>query len=102
MTRCSCKTRGITLKAIVLELCPLLTDNLRRLMAPDRKALVTFAVLLFSFRINIGGKVLTNHLKEVISYRQLMVMDETYVINQLKEDVCYISTQYDTDMKTSR
>ncbi|KAI0209778.1 Actin-related protein 6 [Lamellibrachia satsuma] len=44
-------------------------------------------------RINIGGKVLTNHLKEIISYRQLMVMDETYVVNQMKEDVCYISTQ---------
>ncbi|XP_045195370.2 actin-related protein 6-like [Mercenaria mercenaria] len=53
-------------------------------------------------RINIGGKVLTNHLKEIISYRQLMVMDETYVINQLKEDVCYVSTQFNTDMKTSR
>lgn len=53
-------------------------------------------------RVNIGGKVLTNHLKEVISYRQLMVMDETYVINQLKEDMSYISSQFHTDMLTSR
>ncbi|KAK2186743.1 hypothetical protein NP493_190g02000 [Ridgeia piscesae] len=49
-------------------------------------------------RINIGGKVLTNHLKEIISYRQLMVMDETYVVNQMKEDVCYVSTQLWRDM----
>ncbi|XP_027131625.1 actin-related protein 6 isoform X3 [Larimichthys crocea] len=28
-------------------------------------------------RINVGGKLLTNHLKEIISYRQLHVMDET-------------------------
>ncbi|GFO33396.1 F-box/WD repeat-containing protein 7 [Plakobranchus ocellatus] len=53
-------------------------------------------------RVNVGGKVLTNHLKEVISYRQLMVMDETYVINQMKEDVCYVSTQFSKDMGIAR
>uniref|UniRef100_A0A0B7ADF2 Actin-related protein 6 n=1 Tax=Arion vulgaris TaxID=1028688 RepID=A0A0B7ADF2_9EUPU len=53
-------------------------------------------------RVNVGGKVLTNHLKEVISYRQLMVMDETYVINQMKEDVCYVSTQFNKDMNIAR
>ncbi|BFZ09744.1 hypothetical protein BsWGS_12783 [Bradybaena similaris] len=53
-------------------------------------------------RINVGGKVLTNHLKEIISYRQLMVMDETYVINQMKEDVCYVSTQFNKDMSIAR
>lgn len=31
------------------------------------------------------------HLKEIISYRQLHVLDETYVINQVKEDVCYVT-----------
>ncbi|KAF5301323.1 hypothetical protein FQA39_LY10721 [Lamprigera yunnana] len=36
-------------------------------------------------RINIGGKILTNYLKDIISYRQLHVMDETYVINQVKK-----------------
>ncbi|XP_039253852.2 actin-related protein 6-like isoform X2 [Styela clava] len=35
-------------------------------------------------RIDVGGKLLTNHLKEIISYRQLQVMDETYVMNQKK------------------
>lgn len=49
-------------------------------------------------RINVGGKLLTNHLKEIISYRQLHVMDETYVINQVKEDVCYVSQQFYKDM----
>ncbi|KAI8752843.1 actin-related protein 6-like isoform X1 [Biomphalaria glabrata] len=53
-------------------------------------------------RVNVGGKVLTNHLKEVISYRQLMVMDETYVINQMKEDVCYVSTQFKKDISIAR
>lgn len=41
-------------------------------------------------RLNVGGKLLTNHLKDLISYRQYNVMDETYVINQVKEDTCYV------------
>ncbi|PIK59741.1 putative actin-related protein 6 [Apostichopus japonicus] len=43
-------------------------------------------------KINVGGKLLTNHLKEILSYRQLHVMDETYVINQVKEDACFVSS----------
>eukprot|EP00064_Thunnus_orientalis_P019654 superscaffoldBa00005014_g19780 len=53
-------------------------------------------------RINVGGKLLTNHLKEIISYRQLHVMDETHVINQVKEDVCYVSQQFYKDMETAQ
>ncbi|XP_041352519.1 actin-related protein 6-like isoform X2 [Gigantopelta aegis] len=53
-------------------------------------------------RVNVGGKILTNHLKEIISYRQLMVMDETYVVNQLKEDVCYVSSQFIKDMEITQ
>lgn len=80
-------------------------------------------------RIDVGGKLLTNHLKEVISYRylinfffyvimikfkfvfyhqyiilcrQLHVMDETYVINQVKEDVCYVSCDFNKDMIISQ
>lgn len=53
-------------------------------------------------RINIGGKILTNHLKEVISYRQLHVMEETYVMNQCKEDLCYVSTDFDLDHKIAK
>lgn len=53
-------------------------------------------------RIDVGGKVLTNHLKEVISYRQLNVMDETYVINQAKEDSCFVSQDFMADMEIAR
>lgn len=53
-------------------------------------------------RINVGGKLLTNHLKEIISYRQLHVMDETHVINQVKEDVCYVAKDFYQDMKTAQ
>lgn len=50
-------------------------------------------------RIDCGGKALTNYLKDIISYRQLNVMDETYVVNQAKEDSCYVSTQYWKDLE---
>ncbi|XP_003738456.2 actin-related protein 6 [Galendromus occidentalis] len=50
-------------------------------------------------RINIGGKALTNYLKDALSYRQLNVMDETYVVNQVKEDVCYVSLDFHREME---
>lgn len=53
-------------------------------------------------RMDVGGKLLTNHLKEIISYRQLNVMDETYVMNQVKEDVCYVSNNFSNDLKISQ
>ncbi|KAK7793356.1 hypothetical protein R5R35_008508 [Gryllus longicercus] len=53
-------------------------------------------------RIDIGGKVLTNHLKEITSYRQLHVMDETYVMNQVKEDACFVSLDFYKDMKIAQ
>ncbi|XP_053621510.1 actin-related protein 6 [Plodia interpunctella] len=53
-------------------------------------------------RIDVGGKVLTNHLKEILSYRQLNVMDETYVINQVKEDSCFVSENFVEDMVLAR
>ena len=31
-----------------------------------------------------------------------MVMDETFVINQMKEDVCYVSDDFYRDMKTAK
>ena len=35
-------------------------------------------------RLNIGGKIMTNHLKQVVSYRAYNVMDETHLINDIK------------------
>jgi hypothetical protein len=34
-------------------------------------------------RVNIGGKLLTNYLKEVVSYRQWNMMDEFKIIDQV-------------------
>lgn len=50
-------------------------------------------------RLNVGGKLLTNHLKDIISYRQYNVMEETYVINQVKEDTCYVAENINEELK---
>ena len=34
--------------------------------------------------------------------RQLNVMDETFVINQVKEDACFVSLDFNGDMKIAR
>lgn len=49
------------------------------------------AVRNSSTRIDIGGKLLTNFLKEMISFRQMNVMDDFKLINQFKEQACAIN-----------
>ncbi len=39
-------------------------------------------------RIDVGGKALTNYLKDVLSYRQLDLSEETYVLNAIKVCCC--------------
>jgi len=53
-------------------------------------------------RINIGGKLFTNLLKEQISYRQWNMMDEYYIVNEAKEKLCYVSSEFDKDMEKAR
>ncbi|XP_018566589.1 actin-related protein 6 [Anoplophora glabripennis] len=52
-------------------------------------------------RLNVGGKLLTNHLKDIISYRQYNVMEETYVINQVKEDTCYVAEDVNKELQVA-
>jgi actin-related protein 6 len=48
-------------------------------------------------RLDIGGKLMTNYLKELISYRQWNVMEDTHVINTVKEACCYVSMDLNAD-----
>ncbi|OJD32443.1 actin family protein [Diplodia corticola] len=50
-------------------------------------------------RLTVGGKFLTNHLKELISLRAYNFMDETHLVNEIKEDVCYISADFARDLE---
>jgi hypothetical protein len=53
-------------------------------------------------RIDVGGKLLTNHLKELVSFRQWNMMEETYIVNDVKEQCCYVSRQFAADLETCR
>ncbi|KAB2576507.1 Actin-like protein arp6 [Lasiodiplodia theobromae] len=50
-------------------------------------------------RLTVGGKFLTNHLKELISLRAYNFMDETHLVNEIKEDVCFVSTDFAHDLE---
>lgn len=45
---------------------------------------------------------LTNYLRDIISYRMYDVMDETYVINQVKEDATFISQDIKNDLNIAK
>jgi len=45
-------------------------------------------------RVNVGGKLLTNHLKGLLSLRQYDMADEFYLVDQVKELTCYVSTHF--------
>ncbi|TFK34759.1 actin-related protein Arp6 [Crucibulum laeve] len=53
-------------------------------------------------RLDVGGKLLTNQLKELSSFRQWNMMEETYIINDVKESCCYVSTNFKEDLETCR
>jgi actin-related protein 6 len=50
-------------------------------------------------RLDVGGKLLTNFLKEQLSIQQLNVMDETYMVNELKETTCFVSDDFRRDLE---
>ncbi len=50
-------------------------------------------------RLDIGGKILTNYLKELVSIRHYNMMDETHLMNQVKEAVCFASKDFNKDLE---
>ena len=56
-------------------------------------------------RVNLGGKALTNFLKELVSYRQWNMMDEYFLVDDVKEKLCYVAADADAfqaDLKRAR
>ncbi len=52
-------------------------------------------------RVNVGGKLLTNYLKELVSYRQWNMMEEFPLVDQVKEDLCYVSENFQADLQAA-
>lgn len=53
-------------------------------------------------RFDVGGKFLTNYLKELVSIRHYNMTDETYLMNEIKEAVCYVSKDFAHDLEVTR
>lgn len=49
-------------------------------------------------RLDVGGKFLTNFLKEMISTQYYDLRDDTVTVNELKEGVCYVSQNFKHDL----
>ena len=49
-------------------------------------------------RIDVGGKLLTNLLNEQISYKEVNLQGETHLVNEIKENLCYVATQFQTEL----
>ncbi|KZF22792.1 actin family protein [Xylona heveae TC161] len=50
-------------------------------------------------RLEIGGKFLTNYLKELVSVRHYNMMDETHLMNEVKEAVSFVSSNFSRDLE---
>jgi actin-related protein 6 len=53
-------------------------------------------------RLDIGGKHLNNYLAELISLRHFSLMDEPHIVSQIKEDACYLSTNFTQDLDAAK
>ncbi|KAJ9538958.1 hypothetical protein OSB04_031691 [Centaurea solstitialis] len=53
-------------------------------------------------RMDLGGKALTNYLKELVSYRSINVMDETFLMDDVKETLCFVSSDVARDLRIAR
>lgn len=53
-------------------------------------------------RVNVGGKALTNYLKELLSLRQYDMSEETHLVNVIKERLCFVSLDFMGDLNASR
>lgn len=53
-------------------------------------------------RLKIGGKFMTNFFKELATIRYYNMSDETFLINEIKEAVSYVSENFRQDLERTR
>ncbi|KAL8765334.1 MAG: hypothetical protein Q9209_007561 [Squamulea sp. 1 TL-2023] len=52
-------------------------------------------------RLDVGGKLLTNYLKELLSIRHYNLMNEEHLVNEAKEKVCFVSNAFRQDLEST-
>lgn len=50
-------------------------------------------------RLDVGGKLMTNYLTRLLSVRHFDMRNETYIVNEMKEAVCYVSLDFKGDLE---
>lgn len=50
-------------------------------------------------QLSVGGRMLTNYLRETVSFQQFNMMEETYLINSIKEATCFLSSNFEADLE---
>lgn len=53
-------------------------------------------------RLDVGGKKLTNYLMEQVSYRSLDLAGEFFLVEECKEQACFVSQLPERDLRLSR
>ncbi|KAL8731984.1 MAG: hypothetical protein Q9181_004121 [Wetmoreana brouardii] len=51
-------------------------------------------------RLDVGGKLLTNYLKELLSIRHYNLMNEDHLVNEAKETICFVSNDFRHDLES--
>eukprot|EP00668_Euglena_longa_P029296 GGOE01036642.1.p1 GENE.GGOE01036642.1~~GGOE01036642.1.p1 ORF type:complete len:446 (+),score=92.90 GGOE01036642.1:68-1405(+) len=52
-------------------------------------------------RVPVGSKVLINNMKSLLSFRQYDMTEEDCLVSQLVEQLCFVSTDFECDMRMS-
>ena len=53
-------------------------------------------------RIDLGGKALTNYMKELVSFRSMNMMKETNLMEHIREELCFVSENVEEDLQKSK
>ncbi|KAJ2724433.1 Actin- protein 6 [Coemansia sp. Benny D115] len=53
-------------------------------------------------RVDVGGRLLTNYLKELVSFRHWDMMDETYIMSAVKHRSCYVANDFYDELERAR
>ncbi len=54
------------------------------------------------YRLDVGGRLLTNYLKQILSFRHLDLKNSDRLIKQIKEDLCFVSRNLMEDMRCKK
>lgn len=50
-------------------------------------------------RLDVGGRLMTNYLTRLLSVRHFDMRNETFIANEMKEAVCYVSMDFKGDLE---